>query len=349
MDLIVVITTIRLPTGSMVSLAKLLQLTRTPFLVIGDLKGPTNFNLPGATFLTLSDQLRGPLQLARELPTGHYARKNLGYLEAIRRGANCIYETDDDNAPLSHWAPRTRGVEAIGVESQGWVNVFRGFTARQVWPRGFPLDAVASSCTTQLPCSPQLRLVQAPIQQGLVNGSPDVDAIWRLLLDAPCSFDEGPSIYLPPGAWCPFNSQSTWWWPEAYPLLYLPSHCSFRMTDIWRGFVAQRCLWAMGYGVVFHAPEVLQERNPHNLMRDFTDEIPGYLSNRRIAEILDALSLEPGPERTGDNLRVCYEALVRAGMLPKVELELVDLWLGDLANLLLCGTTGMDRLEDGHS
>lgn len=333
----------------MVSLAKLLQLTRTPFLVIGDLKGPTNFNLPGATFLTLSDQLRGPLQLARELPTGHYARKNLGYLEAIRRGANCIYETDDDNAPLSHWAPRTRGVEAIGVESQGWVNVFRGFTARQVWPRGFPLDAVASSCTTQLPCSPQLRLVQAPIQQGLVNGSPDVDAIWRLLLDAPCSFDEGPSIYLPPGAWCPFNSQSTWWWPEAYPLLYLPSHCSFRMTDIWRGFVAQRCLWAMGYGVVFHAPEVLQERNPHNLMRDFTDEIPGYLSNRRIAEILDALSLEPGPERTGDNLRVCYEALVRAGMLPKVELELVDLWLGDLANLLLCGTTGMDRLEDGHS
>jgi len=36
-------------------------------------------------------------------------------------------------------------------------------------------------------------------------------------------------------------------------------------------------------------------------------------------------------------------------MLPKVELELVDLWLGDLSNLLLCGTTEMDRLEDGHS
>jgi hypothetical protein len=108
----------------------------------------------------------------------------------------------------------------------------------------------------------------------LADHSPDVDAVWRLVLDRPFCFDKGESLYLAPGTWCPFNSQSTWWWPEAYPLLYLPSFCTFRMTDIWRSFVAQRCLWAVGQGVAFHASEVAQARNQHNLMRDFEDEVP---------------------------------------------------------------------------
>jgi hypothetical protein len=40
------------------------------------------------------------------------------------------------------------------------------------------------------------------------------------------------------------------------PLLYLPSHCCFRMTDIWRSFIAQRCLWELGHWVVCQAPEL---------------------------------------------------------------------------------------------
>ncbi len=331
--LIAVLTTIQSPTLAVQRLTARLHSLEAPLIVIGDRKGPDDYALPGAQFLSLADQLNGPFDLAQALPTGHYARKNLGYLEAIQLGADCIYETDDDNAPLSHWARRSAVAEARVVDAAGWVNAYRGFTDQRIWPRGFPLDALAASFATPLPCATRTRSVQAPIHQGLANGSPDVDAIWRLVLDAPIAFDDRPSLYLPPGAWCPFNSQSTWWWPPAYPLLYLPSHCSFRMTDIWRSFAAQRCLWAMGAGVVFHAPEVVQERNQHDLMRDFADEIPGYLHNRRIAEILDALTLAPGPERVGDNLRVCYEALVRAAILPAAELDLVNIWLRDLAKL----------------
>ena len=341
----IVITTVQQPTPSVLGFARLL-FQDLSLIIIGDDKGPVSYDLANVRFLGLADQLAGPFDLARALPTGHYARKNLGYLEAIRLGGDCIYETDDDNAPLAHWALRSPVTEARVVEAVGWVNAYRGFTDQRVWPRGLPLDAVAASFATPLPCATQSRAVQAPIQQGLADGSPDVDAIWRLVLDAPFSFDDRPSLYLPPGAWCPFNSQSTWWWSPAYPLLYLPSHCSFRMTDIWRSFVAQRCLWAMGAGVVFHAPEVVQERNQHDLMRDFADEVPGYLQNRRIAEMLEALTLAPGPERAGDNLRVCYEALVRAEILLRVELDLVDIWLGDLAHLGLCGTTEMRACHD---
>ena len=94
--------------------------------------------------------------------------------------------------------------------------------------------------------------------------------------------------------------------------------------------MAQRCLWEFDASVVFHGPEVDQERNPHNLMRDFADEIPGYLRNAEIVELLGKLSLEPGLAALRRNLLACYGVLVKAGVLPAAELPLVKAWLEDL-------------------
>ena len=101
------------------------------------------------------------------------------------------------------------------------------------------------------------------------------------------------------------------------------------MTDIWRSLVAQRCLWELGHGVVFHSAEVDQCRNEHDLMHDFRDEIPGYLNNAQIAETLESLPLKSGPSQVGDNLVACYEALTAAGYFPVEELRLVSAWLVD--------------------
>ena len=89
----------------------------------------------------------------------------------------------------------------------------------------------------------------------------------------------------------------------------------------------------MGCGVVFHAAEAIQERNEHNLMRDFEDEIPGYLGNRRFAEVLSRLALAPGKENVADNLVRCYEALQTAGFFPVDELTLVRAWVTDFQRL----------------
>ncbi len=296
-------------------------------IVIGDRKGPPAFDLPRTLFYSLADQLAMPYQLAAKLPTGHYARKNLGYLEAIRSGAESIFETDDDNAPLASWSPRSYEQEAETWTQPGWFNVYRLFSADFLWPRGLPLDQVRGG---SLPASPvSVSSVLAPIQQGLVNGSPDVDAVWRLLLDRDLEFRRRSSVVLAPGTWCPFNSQCTWWWPPAFSLLYLPCFASFRMTDIWRSFVAQRCLWEIGRGVLFHSPQMSQDRNVHDLMRDFQDEVPGYLNNARIAQLLQEASLEPGEEAVADNLVRCYEVLVHARLLPEQELDLVRTWVLD--------------------
>jgi hypothetical protein len=252
----------------------------------------------------------------------------------MKQSPQCLYETDDDNAPADSWQPRSLGTRAVPAKVDGWFNAYRCFTDEFIWPRGLPLDQVrnGSFAATALPASPQE--VAAPIQQGLADNSPDVDAVWRLLHDKPFTFDRRPSVCLLPGTWCPFNSQSTWWWPQAYPLMYLPSYCSFRMTDIWRSFVAQRCLWEMGYGVVFHAAEVYQERNPHDLMKDFEAEIAGYCGNQAFVDVLAATSLKSGIGNALHNLVRCYERLVEAAFFPGKEMELVRAWAQDIEPLM---------------
>lgn len=328
--LVGVLTTIQQPTACAKKLGDVLNATGAPLIVIGDKKGPTKFEQNGAEFVPLALQQELPFKLATTLPTGHYARKNLGYLLAIRKGAECIYETDDDNAPNAHWKPRAVTTRAQAAAPRVWMNVYRAFTKENIWPRGLPLNEVNNpTANAHDPATPETEFY-CPIQQGLADVAPDVDAVWRLILDRPFHFKRGASVWLPPGTWCPFNSQTTWWWPEVYPLLYLPSHCSFRMTDIWRSFVAQRCLWELGYGMVFHAAEADQDRNAHNLMRDFTDEIPGYTQNSAIVARLTDLSLKSGRDSVSDNLLACYEALTAAGFFPKDELPLVRGWVEDV-------------------
>lgn len=342
-----VITTIQRPTGSVRTLARSLADGRGHLVIAGDTKGPDSFDLsdvPGfsssqLTFLSIESQLQSGFALAELLPTKHYARKNIGYLHAISSGAACIYETDDDNAPLESWTPRSEFIAPVTAlrvsEPSGtsWVNVYRHFSDEKIWPRGLPLDEIFTEAhTVEYEPVQKNGMYWAPLQQGLADGAPDVDAIWRLVLDHEFCFDQKPGVILPPGQWCPFNTQTTWWWPAVYPLLYVPSYCSFRMCDIWKSFIAQRCLWELNTGVVFHASEVWQERNVHNLMRDFQDEVPGYLQNHRIAEILENTSLKSGTENVGSNLRTCYESLIAQSIFPEKELPLVDAWLTDCVN-----------------
>src|SRR5205085_9103608 len=121
---------------------------------------------PGARFVSLEEQTKLPFGLARLLPTGHYVRKNLAYLLAVAGGAGCVYETDDDNEPLGHWAPRSQTVDARVADAKGWYNVYRVFSDAHVWPRGFPLDKTRDRVA---PPSTQLARRESPIQQGLTD------------------------------------------------------------------------------------------------------------------------------------------------------------------------------------
>lgn len=325
--MISIITTIAEPTTSVKKLSEK-TIDTNGLIIIGDKKGPFKYDLPKTQFFSLEDQLLLDFELAKKLPIAHYSRKNLGYLVAISQGEDCIYETDDDNAPNDFWVVRSQETEALVAEPANWINAYKHFSQENIWPRGFLLDRIGTEMAIPKH-NGKLAKVKAPIQQGLADVAPDVDAIWRLTQDREFYFDRKDSLALPSGSWCPFNTQTTWWWEEAFALLYLPSYCSFRMTDIWKSFIAQRCLWEMGYPIVFHGAEVDQDRNFHHLMRDFEAEISGYTQNEKLTQTLENSKLLSGSENALRNLVVCYEDLIKEEIFPKEEMDLVNAWVSD--------------------
>lgn len=323
-----VVTSISSPNAALSALAAGCRQHGVNFIVIGDKTSPASFELEGCRFLGLQDQLELELSFARKCPTRSYARKNIGYLLAMLDRSAILIETDDDNFPRpDFWQSRHRRQNVRTINNSGWVNIYRYFTDANIWPRGLPLDQIH----TPLPPHDELpeQDIDCPIQLGLADENPDVDAIYRLALPLPQSFRSDRRLALL-DSWCPFNSQNTTWWSDAFPLLYLPAHCSIRMTDIWRGFVAQRIAWTNGWAVLFHEATVWQERNEHNLMRDFRDEVPGYLNNRDLCEALDKLHLKPGKEHLHDNLRICYTEMTRMQLVGEGELDLLEAWLTDV-------------------
>jgi len=325
-----VVTSIASPNDALRRLADAARAHSWRFYLIGDERSPSDFHLPGCEFYSLERQRAAGLRFAEECPVRHYARKNIGYLLALREGAEIVIETDDDNSPTPAFTgDRHRASIAPQVLNAGWVNVYRYFSDLPIWPRGLPLDAARLEPPALGASTP----VDCPIQQGLADDNPDVDAVYRLLMPLPVRFQEGAPVALGAGAWCPFNSQNTTWFRDAFPLMYLPAWCSFRMTDIWRSLVAQRIAWEYGWSVLFHAASVTQSRNEHDLMKDFEDEVPGYLQNRRIASILGRVKLSNCKEALGDNLTLCYKALSNEGMIDRRELSLLSVWLEDLENV----------------
>ena len=327
---VVVITTIAAPTPAVEAFA---SLPNVELIVVGDRKTPSDWSCRGARFVSYPEQDELGFRLSALLLPDHYSRKNLGYLLAMREGAKVIIESDDDNEPLSHFAASpSEVVDCLEVRSDSrWINVYRFFTEERVWPRGFPLELVQESFATRVHTATATR--RAPIQQFLAAGDPDVDAVYRLAVgNADHAFRPGTVAISRPN-YVPFNSQSTQWFPHAYPLMYLPVHVSFRMTDIWRAFVAQACLHALGVSLAYHGAGVVQRRNEHDLLRDLEQELPGYRCNAAIVETLAKLELEPGEEKVPRNMRSAYEALVSNGWVPVEEMTLLDAWLDDVAEI----------------
>lgn len=300
------------------------------FIVIGDTKSPKKFNLSGCDYYSVERQLGLPFRLNKDLPYKHYARKNLGYLIAMQKGAEIIIETDDDNFPYSNfWDKREKQVKAHLITDKGWVNAYHHFTNNNIWPRGFALERIKD----EFPKLNKKTILECPIQQGLANENPDVDAIYRFTQPLPITFMKSDNLGLGNNSFCPFNSQNTTWFKEAFLLLYLPSYCSFRMTDIWRSYIAQRIAWTCDWSILFHKSTVWQERNDHNLLNDFIDEISGYSNAQLIYESLKNLDLKEGTQNIGTNMKICYQKLIELGLLDKSEMNLLNHWIDDVTFL----------------
>ncbi|HWA86500.1 MAG TPA: hypothetical protein VG710_09780 [Opitutus sp.] len=295
---------------------------------VGDRKGPKTITDERIEFLDIERQRRLDFEYVRHCPENHYARKNIGYLHAIAQGAEVIAETDDDNFPGPDWG-RSVDFDPHDVERAAGLrtfNVYRAFTEAPVWPRGFPLAEIRAAQSPQWSRGP----AKVGVWQELADDDPDVDAIFRLTRPERVRFVRRERLALGPHVYCPFNSQNTFWSPAAYPCLYLPGTVTSRYCDILRGYVAQRLFWERQLLLGFGPASVRQERNEHDLMRDFQDELSMYLTVPRVLDLLERLAVTDAPTR---ELPRIHAALAQAGIVAGAEEAAVRSWCADLERL----------------
>eukprot|EP00922_Rhytidocystis_sp_ex-Travisia-forbesii_P034505 GHVS01051220.1.p1 GENE.GHVS01051220.1~~GHVS01051220.1.p1 ORF type:complete len:500 (+),score=48.37 GHVS01051220.1:202-1701(+) len=327
-------------------------------VVVGDIKGPATYDIEGeeVVFLDYNKQNamaeRG-MSIVRELPWNSFGRKNVGYLYAIQRGAQQLWDFDDDNA-LFH-SNRSSNTSILSISEQ--LEGSKPIPVRQVnhsstvlnpypimgaphlpcWPRGYPLDRIkdprpTTTTDTSVPAS------SVGIVQSLADHDPDVDALYRLILPLPFRFELPPQsssslLLVPPSSFAPLNSQATLFVQPALWTLFLPVSVPGRVSDIWRGYVAQRLLKEVDppLNVLFSPPLVQQFRNPHNFLGDMRAEDDLYHKVGRLVAFLS--SWRPQADSLEGRMEELWVDLYQREYIELSDVRLVQLWLLSLTQL----------------
>ncbi len=322
-----VITSIQYPTEAVIAFA---DSAENNVIVVGDKKSPDNWNCRNVEYISVEKQEALNYALVKCLPYNHYSRKMIGYLEAIKMGADVIAETDDDNYPHDGWSfPAFEAEYDTLPGNKGYVNIYELYTSQKIWPRGLPLRYVNRQTIDKHEISPQK--IKVGIWQGLADGEPDVDAIYRLTNDRPCYFENEQSYVLGRNTITPYNSQNTATRNDLFPLLYLPAFVNFRFTDILRGLIAQPIMWLYDYHLGYTGATVTQKRNAHDFFEDFQSEVPMYLQTERAVALVQAcIKKETSIE---NNMLEAYRALHRERIVCAEEIKTVEAWLTDCQRL----------------
>ena len=198
------------------------------------------------------------------------------------------------------------------------------------WPRGIPLDKIHGK-KIKLGNKKKLDFL---LQQGVCEGNPDVDAIFRLInKKINIKFKNNFKVNVNK-SFVTLNSQNTIWFKEIFPLLYLPVTCTMRCTDIWRGLIVQRILQNDNKNILYFGTTMRQNRNNHSLINDFKQEVPMYLLNYKINQILFKLKLSKGKNNYLKNLNICYDALIKNKIILKDEKLFLNAWTKDIKKLI---------------
>ena len=263
-------------------------------------------------------------ELREHLPWNCIQRRNVAVLKAARDGADAVVTIDDDNfiaegdyfagcLPVCGAPFETLTLPAYG-EAGEWFNVCRFLeTANncQFVPRGFGLAARAGLDDGADPASDSCLTMPVAVVAGFWLGDPDIDAATRIAHHVEVTrYRLDHNFFLAPGARAPFNSQNTILARAVLPAYFLSPHVG-RYDDIFASFIVKRIADHLGWGVAFGRPLVRQERNPHDVLRDFDLERLGMrLGDGFAAELADT-SLK-GRSFAACALEIC-DQLERAG------------------------------------
>ena len=285
-DKCVIITTINKPTETIL---KHIQNTEYDVIIVGDNKTPNDYKNLNCIYIDIPSQKKLFPELCELLPYNHYCRKNLGYLYAIKKGYKIIYETDDDNIPYDNFDNilQYNNIQMITEQNNVWINIFKYFTNNAyIWPRGFPLSLLKNNPNYLIQDTDKI----PSIINGLVENDPDVDALFRIICNHQSSiqWNKNECVLINNTNVCVFNTQNTFWLnPELFISLIIPCSVSFRYCDILRGIINNIILKKTNNYMMYSSPNVIQNRNEHNLISDFKSEYEMYIHNEKILNFIE--------------------------------------------------------------
>jgi hypothetical protein len=345
-----VVTTIAAPTAAVQKAADMGP--SWCLVIVADRKTPT-FQVRGtSTVIVLTpewqEQLAKDLAFVQQMPWNSFGRKSVGYMFAISWGAQAIFDIDDDNLimrpdALDAFVNTTSLVVRVPQSSHPIYNPlirslhhhfidYNNSSAAVVWPRGLPLDHIQDPSTFNASVLYQ-EASNVAVFQSLADHDPDVDAIYRLTRPLPLYFraHDAP-LMLPLRVAAPLNAQACLFLRPAFWSMLLPTTVHGRVSDIWRGYIAQRLLWDTGHSAVFTPPLVDQHRNSHNNLADFNAEGPLYEQAGKLLEVLqqwDAPSCTSLPCK----LEQLYAELYSRNFLQLEDVHMVQDWIQALIDV----------------
>lgn len=282
----IVTTTIYEPS---IAIKKFAQMSDWTFIIVGDTKTPHD------DYYALQDTHKNVVYLDPNYQYSNYEllssligwnsiqRRNIGYIEAYKRGADIIASIDDDNIPYDNWGKEILLNQNIVCDyyynKDDKINIWDPLSTtkyKHLWHRGFPLELIK----TKNNLNNHKITIMPSVQADLWNGDPDVDAIERLQFDLNCDFNDEQYPFCGKDV-SPFNSQNTFFTRDSIKDFYLFPHVG-RMDDIWGSYYLQ----SKGYKVIYNKPTVYQDRNVHNYLNDFMKEYDGYINNKQLIESL---------------------------------------------------------------
>lgn len=252
------------------------------------------------------------------LPANCIQRRSIGFLEAVKWGAEIVTSVDDDNIPLntSYFTDMNsrmqwpfNGLRFTGVDRGTWFDP--GYllepTAKH---RGLPYNAQRHGTVGHV--------VKAKIGvvAGMCLGDPDIDATTRIVQrpivgDVNALGREGITVH--PDTRTVFNSQNTSILRELLPAWGMIPFVG-RFDDIYASLIAQRIMRDRDFHVHFGKPHVWQQRNSHDFVKDLRGEIEGYTNIDGLAGLLDTVQL-PNKSVVSD-VRLIWDAIRAAGIMP---------------------------------
>jgi Leucine-rich repeat (LRR) protein len=111
--------------------------------------------------------------------------------------------------------------------------------------------------------------------------------------------------------------------------MLIPSSVSFRYCDILRGIISNILLKKTGNFMMYASPNVVQNRNEHNLINDFKSEIEMYLHNETILSFIEngIESIDGDYTQLKKLMKCIYNNLLHNKVITQLDIEILDKWL----------------------